>query len=79
MKHLGETSYNLGIKFIRDHKNRMLVLSQANYVDAVLDFKKGYLPFRHEITLSKDQCPKTPEEIDCMKMVPYALVVVSLM
>jgi len=43
------------------------------------NFKKGYLPFRHEITLSKDQCLKTPEEIDSMKTIPYTSTVGSLM
>ena len=43
------------------------------------DSKKGFLPFRHGITLSKDQCPKTPDEIEKMKAVPYASAVGSLM
>ncbi|KAL6323850.1 hypothetical protein AAG906_005846 [Vitis piasezkii] len=41
--------------------------------------KKGFLPFRHGIVLSKDQSPKTPEEIESMKAVPYASAVGSLM
>ena len=43
------------------------------------DSKKGFLPFRHGITLSKDQCPKTPDEIENMKAVPYPSAVGSLM
>ena len=43
------------------------------------DSKKGFLPFRHGITLPKDQCPKTPDEIEKMKAVPYASTVGSLM
>ena len=43
------------------------------------DSKKGFLPFRHGISLSKDQCPKTDEETESMKTVPYASVVGSLM
>ena len=83
MKNFGEASYILGIKIVRNCKNRMLGLSQATYIDAVLacfsvqDFKMGYLPFRYGITLSKDQCPKTPEEIESMKTVPYASAVGS--
>ena len=56
----------------------MLGLSQATYIDNVLtkfniqDSKNGFLPFRYGITLSKDQCPKTPNEIKKMKVVPYA-------
>jgi len=57
MKDLGKASYILGIKLIRDHKNRMLGLSLSTYINAVLacfskqDSKKGYLPFRRGITL----------------------------
>ena len=85
MKDLGEAGHILGIKLVRDHKNMMLGLSQATYIDAMLarfsmqDSKKGFLPFRHGINLSKDQCPKTPEEMDKMKAVPYASAVGSLM
>ncbi|XP_075076392.1 secreted RxLR effector protein 161-like [Nicotiana tabacum] len=43
------------------------------------DSKKGFLPFRHGISLSKDQSPKTDEEIEKMKAVPYASAVGSLM
>ena len=85
MKDLGEASHILGIKLLRDRKQRMLGLSQATYIDQILDCfnmqdsKKGFLPFRHGITLSKDQCPKTPDEIEKMKAVPYASAVGSLM
>ena len=63
----------------------MLGLSQATYVDQILarfsmrDSKKGFLPLKHGITLSKDQCPKRPDEIEKMKVVPYAFAVESLM
>ena len=84
MKDLGEVSHILGIKLLRDRKPRMLGLSQATYIDQILarfsmqDSKKGFLPFKHGITLSKDQCPKTPDEIEKMKAVPYAFAVGSL-
>ena len=67
MKDLGEAAYILGIKLMRDRKNRMLRLSQVNYIDTILarfsmqDSKKGQIPFRHGISLSKDQCVKTPD------------------
>ena len=85
MKDLGEASHILLIKLLRDRKQRMLGLSQATFIDQILarfsmqDSKKGFLPFRHGITLFKDQCPKTPNEIKNMKAVPYASVVRSLM
>ena len=84
MKDLGEASHILGIKLLRDRKKRMLGLSQATYIDQILarfsmqDSKKGFLPFRHGITLSKDQCPKTLDEIEKMKAVPYASTLGSL-
>ena len=66
MKYLGQVSYVLRIQIIRDRKNRLLALSQASYIDKVLarfsmqNSKKGQLPTRHGIILSKEQCPTTP-------------------
>ena len=63
---LGEASYILGIQIVRDRKNKLLALSQASYIDKVLarfsmqNSKKGLLPTRHGIILSKEQCPRTP-------------------
>nr|XP_048322730.1 secreted RxLR effector protein 161-like [Ziziphus jujuba var. spinosa] len=41
--------------------------------------KKGLLPFRHGIHLSKEQSLKTPEEKELMSKKPYASAVGSLM
>jgi len=41
--------------------------------------KKGLLPFRHGVPLSNDQRPKTHEEKNKMRQVPYTSVVGSLM
>ena len=66
-------------------KNKMLGLSQARYIDKVLErfsmqnSKKGLLPFRHGVPLFDDQRPKTQEEVDMMRQVPYASAVGSLM
>ena len=85
MKDLGEANYILGIKLLRDRQKRVIGLSQASYIDKILvkfsmqDSKKGIIPFRHEICLSKDQGPKTSEEIQRMENVPYASAVGSLM
>ena len=60
-------------------------LSQSAYIEKVLsrfsmdNSKKGLLPFRHGLAFSKDQCPKTQEERDCMAGVPYASSMGSLM
>ena len=56
----------------------MLGLLQARYIDKVLEgfsiqnSKKGLPPFRHRVPLSDDQRPKTQEEVDMMRQVPYA-------
>ena len=60
IKNLGEASYILGIKLCRDHKNRILGLSQARYIDKVLEqfsmqnSKRGLLHFRHGLPFSND-------------------------
>ena len=85
MKDLGETQHVPGIQIIRDCKNRTLALSQATYIDKMLtrysmqNSKKGLLPFRHGVHLSKEQCPKTPQEIKDMRRIPYASTVGNLM
>ena len=85
MKDLGEANFILGIKLWRDQKNRMLGLSQAGYIDKVLErfnmqnSKKGLLPFRHGIPLFDDQRPKTLEEENTRRQISYASIVGSLM
>ena len=85
MKDLGETNYILGIKLLRDWKNKVLALSQALYIDKILarfsmeDSKKGTLPFMHGDHLSKEQSPKTLEQKECMSRIPFASAVGSLM
>ncbi|XP_062087593.1 secreted RxLR effector protein 161-like, partial [Humulus lupulus] len=41
--------------------------------------KKGLLPSRHGVYLSKKQSPQTPQEEEEMKQIPYASAVGSLM
>ena len=63
----------------------MIGLSQASYIDKILECfsmensKKGFLPFWHAVALSKFQCPKTPEERESMRGIPYASAIGSLM
>ena len=70
---------------MRDRQNKMLGLSQNEYTDKILvkfamhNSKKGLLPSRHGVPLSKEQCPKTIKEERRMKLVPYTLAVGSLM
>ena len=85
MKDLREASYILEIKLHRDRKNRMIGLSQVAYIDKVLarfamqNSKKGITPFRYGVHISKDQCPKTTEEKEQMRAIPYASDIGSLM
>ena len=85
MKDLGEASHIIGIKLLRDRQKRMLGLSQATYIDQILarfnmvDFKKRFVPFRVGISLSGNQRPTTPAEIERMRGIPYASAVESLM
>ena len=85
MKDLGEANYVLGIKLLRDRKNRVLALSQAQYIDKILarfsmeNSKRGIIPFRHGIHLSEKQSPQTPEQRERMSRIPYASAVGSLM
>ena len=85
MKDLGEASYVLGIPILWNRKKRLLAMSQASYIDKILvrfgmqNSKKGNLPYRHGIHLSKEQSPKTPQGVEEMRHIPYASVVGSLM
>ena len=45
----------------------------------ILDSKRGLLPFRHGIHLSKTMSSKTSEEMAEMAKVPYASTIGSLM
>ena len=59
MKDLGEATYILKIRVYRDRSKRMIGLSQRIYLEKVLkrfnmlNSKRGLLPFRHGIHLSK--------------------------
>ena len=45
----------------------------------MLDSKRGLLPFKHGIHLSREMSPKTPEDMVEMAKVPYASTIGSLM
>ncbi|TYK25815.1 gag/pol protein [Cucumis melo var. makuwa] len=85
MKDLGEAQFVLGVQIFRDRKNKMLALSQASYINKIVvkysmqNSKRGLLPFRHGVTLSKKKCLKTPQEVEEMRHIPYASAVGSLM
>ncbi|KAL0552323.1 hypothetical protein IC582_011432 [Cucumis melo] len=85
MKDLGNAQYVLGIQIVRNRKNKTLAMSQTSYIDKMLsrykmqNSKKDLLPYRYGIHLSKEQCPKTPQEIEDMSNIPYASAIGSLM
>ncbi|KAL0439567.1 UNVERIFIED_CONTAM: hypothetical protein Slati_2439700 [Sesamum latifolium] len=84
MKDMGEASYILGIKIYRDRSRKMLGLTQSSYIEKVMkrfkmkNSKRGFLPMRHGIKLSKKQSPKTDKELKRMSDIPYASVVGSI-
>jgi hypothetical protein len=85
IKYLGEAAYILGIKIYRDRSKTLIGLSQDAYIDKILnqfnmqDYKKGFLPMSHDITLSKKQCPSTPNEQERMRGIPYASAIGTIM
>ena len=85
MKDLGEASYILGMKIYRDRSKRMLGISQSTYIETMLkrfsmeNSKNSYLSIGQEISLSKKDCPITPEEREHMSRISYASVMESIM
>ena len=62
----------------------MLELSQSMYIEKIIkrfgikNFKRGFIPMRHEIYLSKEMSPKTPQERAYMAKVSYASAIGSI-
>ncbi|KAA0033208.1 gag/pol protein [Cucumis melo var. makuwa] len=85
MKDLENAQYVLGTQTVWNRKNKTLAMSQTSYIDKMLskykmqNFKKSLQPYIYGIHLSKEQCPKTPQEVEDMSNIPYASVVGSLM
>jgi hypothetical protein len=63
----------------------LIGLSQDAYMDKILigfnmeDSRKGFLPMSHDISLSKKQCPSTPDEQERMRVISYASAIGSIM
>ena len=85
MKDLGATKQTLSMRIIRDKDNGTLKLSQVEYVKKILsrfnmnEAKQVSTPLGSHFRLSKEQSPKTKEEMDHMSKVPYASTIGSLM
>ena len=85
MKDMGEASYVLGLKIVRDRTKRLLGLSQETYIKRMLeryhmqDSKLMDTRVDKSLNLSHNMCPETLEEKEKMSKIPYASVVGSLM
>ena len=81
MKDLGEASFMLHIKILRDCSQDILRLSQENYIDKVLDrfdmkdSKSGDTPITKEDKFSLKQCPNNDlEKIEMQKILDSSTV-----
>lgn len=85
MKDLGPAKKILGMQITRDKQRGILQLSQAEYINRVLqrfnmdNAKPVSTPLASHFRLSKDQSPQTEEEREFMAKVPYASAIGSLM
>uniref|UniRef100_A0A2N9GDW0 Reverse transcriptase Ty1/copia-type domain-containing protein n=1 Tax=Fagus sylvatica TaxID=28930 RepID=A0A2N9GDW0_FAGSY len=85
MKDMGEASFVLGVKILRDRSRKLFGLSQETYIRKVLerfhmqDCKPIDTPVGKGDSLSNEMCPKTQAEIESMARVPYANAIGSLM
>lgn len=84
MKDLGATKRILGMTIIKDRQKREIRLSQKN-INNVLDkfnMKSANVvstPLVDHFHLSFEMCPKTQEDQEYMKGIPYSSIVKSLM
>jgi hypothetical protein len=85
LRELGPIEWLLGVKVERDRARHSLSLSQRKYTLDILD-RFGFADCRPVSTpmnpgsvLTKEQCPKMPEEVEEMRLVPYAQAVGALM
>ena len=85
MKDLGDAQIILGIDIVRDRNKSELTLHQQSYVKKVLtkfnmvNAKPSTVPLAAHFILSKDQCPKTEEEVQKMHSIPYSNAIGSVM
>lgn len=85
MKDLGEAKRILGIDIIRDRRRKILWMSQQHYIEKLL--KKYQMnesrivstPLGQQFQLSASQGPKSEEEQNLMKQIPYASIIGSVM
>jgi len=81
MKDLGEASFVLGIKILRDLSQGILRLSQESYIDKVVDRfdmkdnETRDTPIAKGDKFSLKQCPNNDLERIEMQKIPYALAI----
>jgi len=85
LRRLGPIDFLLGVKIRRDRPKHSIHLSQKQYIVDILarygfsDCTPVGTPINPGTTLSEDQCPSTPEEIEEMRTIPYISAVGSLL
>ncbi|CAM8998933.1 unnamed protein product [Rhodiola kirilowii] len=85
MKVLGIAKKILGINIVRNRQKKLMFLSQAEYVDKVLekfsmhDSKPAMIPLGGHLVLSKEDCPKDETARKKMSSIPYDVAVGSVM
>ncbi|CAM8981006.1 unnamed protein product [Rhodiola kirilowii] len=85
MKDLGIAKKILGINIVRNRQKKLMFLSQAKYIDKVLekfsmhDSKPAMIPLGGHLVLSKEDCPKDETDRKKMSSIPYDVAVGSVM
>jgi len=85
LRDLGEANYFLAVLLERDRSKRQIMLSQTRYIEEMLkryDFAECSpisTPMDPGVSLSTEHSPKTSEEQEQMRFVPYSHAVGSLM
>ncbi|CAH9148515.1 unnamed protein product [Cuscuta epithymum] len=85
MKDLGEAKQILGMRIERDEAAGRLFLSQAEYIQKVLerfrmqDAKAASVPLGSHFKLSKEDSPKNKKDCAQMQKIPYASAIGSIM
>ncbi|KAK8506908.1 hypothetical protein V6N12_009221 [Hibiscus sabdariffa] len=62
-----------------ENARKVYKLQRSIYGLNMEESKKGFLPMRHGISLSKEMCPSTPQERERMSQIPYASAIRSIM
>ncbi|CAM8914720.1 unnamed protein product [Rhodiola kirilowii] len=85
MKDLGIAKKISGINIVRNKPNKMMFLSQSDYIDKVLkrfnmeNSKSAAIPLGGHLVLSKTDCPETEIDMKKMDLIPYDVAVGSVM